>query len=132
VVALVDPNDNGELFIHDDMGEVVGSVFFTKDEAPDGTRFEPVFTIDNSYRDETFDAAIYDLMNSLGAVIPKQEEVVTAEPAKVEATKEEEPPVPSGMTRLYHGSATPDRTEGPAWFSTNREYAKNYRALFYQ
>ena len=122
VVALVDPNDNGELFIHDDSGEVVGSVFFTKDEAPDGTRFEPVFTIDNSYRDKDFDAAIYDLMNSLGAVIPKQEEVVTAEPAEVE-----EPPVPAGMTRLYHGSATPDRTEGPAWFSTNREYAKNYR-----
>jgi hypothetical protein len=86
VVALEDPNDNGELFIHDDMGEVVGSVFFTKDEAPDGTRFEPVFTIDNSYRDKDFDAAIYDLMNSLGAVIPKQKEVVTAEPAKVEET----------------------------------------------
>ena len=84
VVALVDPNDNGELFIHDDSGEVVGSVFFTKDEAPDGTRFEPVFTIDNSYRDEAFDAAIYDLMNSLGAVMPIPEEVVTAEPAKAE------------------------------------------------
>jgi hypothetical protein len=82
VVALVDPNDNGELFIHDDMGEVVGSVFFTKDEAPDGTRFEPVFTIDDSYRDKEFDAAIYDLMHSLGAVTPKQEEVITAEPAK--------------------------------------------------
>lgn len=82
VVALEDPNDNGELFIHDDMGEVVGSVFFTKDEAPDGTRFEPVFTIDDSYRDKDFDAAIYDLMHSLGAVTPKQEEVVTAEPAK--------------------------------------------------
>jgi hypothetical protein len=87
VVALEDPNDNGELFIHDDMGEVVGSVFFTKDEAPDGTRFEPVFTIDNSYRDENFDAAIYDLMNSLGAVTPKQEEVVTAEPAKMEESQ---------------------------------------------
>lgn len=82
VVALEDPNDNGELFIHDDNGEVVGSVFFTKDEAPDGTRFEPVFTIDDSYRDKDFDAAIYDLMHSLGAVTPKQEEVVTAEPAK--------------------------------------------------
>jgi len=84
VVALVDPNDNGELFIHDDSGEVVGSVFFTKDEAPDGTRFEPVFTIDDSYRDKEFDAAIYDLMHSLGAVTPKQEEVITAEPAKAE------------------------------------------------
>lgn len=197
VVALEDPNDNGELFIHDDMGEVVGSVFFTKDEAPDGTRFEPVFTIDNSYRDRDFDAAIYDLMHSLGAVTPKQEEVITAEPAKAEdlvpefkkwvfdfaqevhdrgeplaqgaffnilenwlsdnpeiaqaqsrgegrnevidkaaevfnnrlkeLQEQTEPPVPLGMTRLYHGSATPDRTEGPAWFSTNREYAKNYR-----
>jgi hypothetical protein len=86
VVALEDPNDNGELFIHDDMGEVVGSVFFTKDEAPDGTRFEPVFTIDDSYRDKEFDAAIYDLMKSLGAVTPKQEEVVTAEPAKIQST----------------------------------------------
>ena len=84
VVALEDQNDNGELFIHDDNGEVVGSVFFTKDEAPDGTRFKPVFTIDKSYRDKEFDAAIYDLMHSLGAVTPKQEEVVTAEPAKVE------------------------------------------------
>jgi len=197
VVALEDPNDNGELFIHDESGEVVGSVFFTKDEAPDGTRFEPVFTIDNSYRDEAFDAAIYDLMNSLGAVMPIPEEVVTAEPAKAEdlvpefkkwvfdfaqevhdrgeplaqgaffnildnwlsdnpeiaqaqsrgegrnevidkaaevfnnrlkeLQEQTEPPVPLGMTRLYHGSATPDRTEGPAWFSTNREYAKNYR-----
>jgi hypothetical protein len=86
VVALEDPNDNGELFIHDDMGEVVGSVFFTKDEAPDGTRFEPVFTIDNSYRDKDFDAAIYDLMHSLGAVTPKQEEIVTAEPTKIQST----------------------------------------------
>lgn len=86
VVALEDPNDNGELFIHDDSGEVVGSVFFTKDEAPDGTRFEPVFTIDDSYRDREFDAAIYDLMHSLGAVTPKQEEVITAEPAKIKST----------------------------------------------
>ena len=38
-----------------------------------------------------------------------------------------EPPVPPGMTRLYHGSATPGRVEGPAWFSTNRDYAANYR-----
>jgi GGDEF domain-containing protein len=38
-----------------------------------------------------------------------------------------EPPVPAGMTRLYHGSAQHGRYEGPAWFSSNREYAKNYR-----
>jgi hypothetical protein len=35
--------------------------------------------------------------------------------------------VPEGMTRLYHGSATPGRYEGPAWFSTNRKYAEDYR-----
>jgi hypothetical protein len=37
-----------------------------------------------------------------------------------------EPPVPEGMTRLYHGSVSGE-TEGPAWFSTNRQYAQNYR-----
>jgi hypothetical protein len=31
------------------------------------------------------------------------------------------------MTRLYHGSATHGRTTGKAWFSTNRNYAANYR-----
>jgi hypothetical protein len=31
------------------------------------------------------------------------------------------------MTRLYHGSATPGRITGKAWFSTNRNYAANYR-----
>jgi len=38
-----------------------------------------------------------------------------------------EPPIPKGMTRLYHGSATNGRVTGPAWFSTNKKYAKNYR-----
>lgn len=50
-----------------------------------------------------------------------------AEPAKEGKHKEAEPPVPKGMTRLYHGSATPGRTTEKAWFSTNKEYAKNYR-----
>ena len=38
-----------------------------------------------------------------------------------------EPPVAPGMTRLYHGSAAPGRVDGSAWFSTDREYARNYR-----
>jgi hypothetical protein len=37
-----------------------------------------------------------------------------------------EEPVPAGMTRLYHGSASGE-TEGPAWFSTDRKYAQDYR-----
>ena len=37
-----------------------------------------------------------------------------------------EGPAP-GMTRLYHGSATHGRYDGKAWFSTSKEYAKNYR-----
>lgn len=36
-------------------------------------------------------------------------------------------PVPKGMTRIYHGSATPGRYNGKAWFSTDRKYAANYR-----
>lgn len=40
----------------------------------------------------------------------------------------DEPPVPEGMTRLYHGSATHGRVDGPAWFSTDRKYAQDYRA----
>lgn len=39
-----------------------------------------------------------------------------------------EPPLANGMTRLYHGSATAGRYDGPAWFSTDREYARNYRS----
>lgn len=38
----------------------------------------------------------------------------------------EAPPAP-GMVRLYHGSAQPGRYTGPAWFSSNRNYALNYR-----
>lgn len=40
-----------------------------------------------------------------------------------------EAPAPAeGMTRLYHGSATPGRFSGDAWFSTDRTYAENYRS----
>jgi len=49
---------------------------------------------------------------------------VQVEPPKPQA---DEPPLAEGMTRLYHGSATPGRTEGKAWFSTHRPYAENYR-----
>lgn len=41
--------------------------------------------------------------------------------------KADEPPLAPGMTRLYHGSATKGRYDGKAWFSTNRDYAANYR-----
>jgi hypothetical protein len=67
------------------MGEVVGSVFFSKYEAPDGTRLEPMFNIDESYRSPEFDAEIYSLMNSLGASYPKAEEVITAAPKEAVA-----------------------------------------------
>lgn len=43
------------------------------------------------------------------------------------AVDADEPPVPKGMTRLYHGSATHGRVDGKAWFSTNRQYAADYR-----
>lgn len=46
--------------------------------------------------------------------------------ATAEASTEAAPPAP-GMTRLYHGSATPGRLTGDAWFSTDRAYAENYR-----
>lgn len=38
-----------------------------------------------------------------------------------------EPPVAAGMTRLYHGSAEHGRYDGNAWFSSQRDYAANYR-----
>ncbi len=45
----------------------------------------------------------------------------------VGAAANTEPPVPEGMTRLYHGSAEHGRYDGPAWFSSSRAYAENYR-----
>lgn len=46
--------------------------------------------------------------------------------ATSETSNEAAPPA-AGMTRLYHGSATPGRVTGDAWFSTDRSYAENYR-----
>lgn len=43
------------------------------------------------------------------------------------ATDRGEPAIPEGMIRMYHGSASHGRTDGPAWFSTDRNYAANYR-----
>lgn len=39
-----------------------------------------------------------------------------------------EPPIPAGMIRLYHGSGEHGRIDGPAWFSTDRNYAESYRS----
>lgn len=39
----------------------------------------------------------------------------------------QEPPIQKGMTRLYHGSALHGRYDGKAWFSTDKNYAANYR-----
>lgn len=47
--------------------------------------------------------------------------------AASEPVVEREPPVPPGMKRLYHGSAQEGRYTGKAWFSTDKEYARNYR-----
>ena len=49
------------------------------------------------------------------------------EGAQPTALKGQEPPVAAGMTRLYHGSVTQGRYTGPAWFSTSRTYAQDYR-----
>jgi hypothetical protein len=38
-----------------------------------------------------------------------------------------EPELAKGFRRIYHGSATPGRLEGDAWFSRFKDYAKNYR-----
>lgn len=70
-----------------------------------------------------------------GRPLPAEEAVAEPAPSATKVAEPEdqvqppqaEPPVPPGMTRLYHGSATPGRVEGPAWFSTNRDYAANYR-----
>lgn len=48
-------------------------------------------------------------------------------PAPKQRIGEDEPPLADGMVRLYHGSATHGRYDGPAWFSTNRRYAADYR-----
>lgn len=37
------------------------------------------------------------------------------------------PPPAAGMTRMYHGSADHGRYDGPAWFSSDKDYAANYR-----
>lgn len=61
-----------------------------------------------------------------------------AEPARLDAGRgkpgavgqkigADEPALAKGMVRLYHGSATPGRYDGKAWFSTDRQYAANYR-----
>lgn len=52
-------------------------------------------------------------------------QVVPAQSGTADAV--EEPKLADGMTRLYHGSATHGRYSGKAWFSTNKEYAQNYR-----
>lgn len=57
------------------------------------------------------------------AVTPPTE--TTAPPAQPAPATD--PPVPEGMTRLYHGSGEHGRYTGPAWYSTDRDYAANYR-----
>jgi hypothetical protein len=47
----------------------------------------------------------------------------TEKPADVAAL----PEPAEGMTRIWHGSATHGRVDGPAWFTTNRQYAQSYR-----
>jgi hypothetical protein len=63
-----------------------------------------------------------------GSTQPASQEPAAQEvQVKPPRIRDDEPPVAEGMTRLYHGSATPGRTEGKAWFSTDRQYAENYR-----
>jgi len=50
-----------------------------------------------------------------------------AESQPTERPRPDEPPLASGMTRLYHGSAEKGRLTGSAWYSTDRQYAANYR-----
>jgi GNAT superfamily N-acetyltransferase len=50
-----------------------------------------------------------------------------AESQSTERPRPDEPPLASGMTRLYHGSAEKGRLTGSAWYSTDRQYAANYR-----
>jgi hypothetical protein len=62
-----------------------------------------------------------------GPTVVKPTEPQPPKPKEPEAEAAAEPPINEGMIRLYHGSAEPGRYTGPAWFSTNREYAQNYR-----
>ena len=65
-----------------------------------------------------------------GEVAPARPEIQPVEEPAPEAEPQPpatEPPIPEGMTRLYHGSAEHGRYTGPAWYSTDREYAANYR-----
>lgn len=59
-----------------------------------------------------------------GAVLSPAHRADTALKQRVRA---DEPPLADGMVRLYHGSAQAGRTDGKAWFSTDRKYAENYR-----
>ncbi|CAH0532153.1 hypothetical protein UAM5_00036 [Ralstonia phage UAM5] len=72
--------------------------------------------------DAPVDEALAAVKNSPSA---KAEQSTEAAPAKQKAA--DEPPVPDGMTRLYHGSVQHGRYDGKAWFSSNRKYAENYR-----
>lgn len=71
-----------------------------------------------------------DALEEAAGMTPDQaigEMQARAQEAAAQRTGQDEPPVPAGMTRLYHGSATHGRYDGPAWFSTDRRYAENYR-----
>lgn len=62
---------------------------------------------------------------------PSQPSEARQEPSQEEGRQEvgrpDEPPLAPGMVRLYHGSAAKGRYTGPAWFSTDRRYARDYR-----
>jgi hypothetical protein len=66
------------------------------------------------------EAARFDAASEVMAAIGKK-----PESSKVQA----EPPVPAGKVRVYHSGAPLSVTgAGPRWVSTNRQYAKDYRA----
>jgi hypothetical protein len=58
---------------------------------------------------------------------PVKSDIAEGEPKAATVTNGDEATAAQGMTRLYHGSAEHGRYEGPAWFSTDRKYAENYR-----
>ncbi|HVW78507.1 MAG TPA: hypothetical protein VHB45_12900 [Alloacidobacterium sp.] len=64
--------------------------------------------------------------NADSSVALDADRVNPGEPLYQSGPGEDEPPVPKGMTRLYHGSVSGE-TEGRAWFSSDRQYAENYR-----